>query len=294
MKEHGCNAAGIFSVEFETLFEYCAESCAGEGQAEVKDLSATELADLEVSYSDLRWKYYNHKAVVMNIHITHHAGTTLCLWATCNGHAAKDYKCSQPGGLSATAFTHTSEIERKLLGIYDTKYVSFEYRTFQQEDDLSKVDWQAPWVISVLVVRDPLERLLAADYTVEAKYGSVKNRTAEQWWQYATDDTYSRNYQTRILGGGVKTDALRNSQALVSKVTFVLDQHCFNANLKRLGMLFGWKAPKGFNHGPLRSRGSVTSRINNDTLLGFLEERNRDDIEFYRWARERSLVRCPP
>jgi len=55
----------------------------------------------------------------------------------------------------------------------------------------------------------------------------------------------------------------------------------------------GWKVDTDKDDkGPSTNRPSVEEQINDPELLEFLKKRNREDIEFYQWAKQRSLVQC--
>ena len=64
------------------------------------------------------------------------------------------------------------------------------------------MNWETPWLISVFIARDPMERLLAGDgffnrYGYVPKRRLAEVRTPEQWWQ--VKDKLRANFALRIL-----------------------------------------------------------------------------------------------
>jgi len=255
---------------------------------------------LEVEHSPFA-KYRSPKSTIVNLHITHNAGTTLCHWASANGDqfAGTSLNCNAPVSLDAVTLTQQ---DNPFETAERNKYVMFEYRVDDKKTDLAQANWESPDIISLLVVRDPLERLLAGDGSVLDKYGHPETRSKQQWWAYAKDDLYTRNYQVGILsnhnlGYGATdnnpTRALEKAKALTKRITFVLDQACLNDNLRKFASTLGWKVDTDTgDKGPSTNRPSVEEQINDPELLEFLKKRNREDIEFYQWAKQRSLVQC--
>ena len=66
------------------------------------------------------------------------------------------------------------------------------------------MNWETPWLISVFIARDPMERLLAKDGKLSPLYGDVPKRrlaelrTPEQWWQ-AKDAWQMDNFALHVL-----------------------------------------------------------------------------------------------
>lgn len=222
--------------------------------------------------------------LVLIIHITHHAGTFLCRLAKANHLRRPPFVCmlGEQKGKNDANWT-------KWQSMYDV--VSWEYR--QPPDiPLATHNWESDQVISVLIVRDPLDRLLARDRAAAHKYGRLKERTQEQWWAYANDGDFTKNFALRILSDGDgKETGLHKAKELVGRMTYVLDQACLNENLLQLAKELGW------NNTDLLGKGTVhhttaRERLGNDTLWEFLRERNANDIALYEWSKKRSLVVC--
>ena len=166
--------------------------------------------------------------VLVNIHVTHHAGTQVCGWLTHYLGSAVPPKACLP------AKTNDPQGIMELLGRYghaakdyepqqwlDLGYraVSFEFQTrrTQPKNDWKHVNFIEPKLLTLLVMRDPIERLLAGDGRL-AMYGPnpdrrralngderrrrtvVVTRTATAWDEYALHSYYADNYALRILG----------------------------------------------------------------------------------------------
>jgi hypothetical protein len=217
------------------------------------------------------------------IHITHHAGTFLCGLAKANKLRKPKFLCKlgEKKGKNDANWT-------KWKSMYDV--VSWEYQRPPQKP-LATANWESDQVISVLVIRDPLDRLLAHDAGARRKYGPLQKRTQEQWWEYS-HDRMTNNFALKILSGGDTTETgLAKAKELVGRMTYVLDQACLNENLLQLTKELGWNNTANLGGGTVR-RPTARERLGNDTLWEFLLERNENDIALYEWSKNRSLVVC--
>ena len=218
------------------------------------------------------------------IHITHHAGTFLCGLAKANNLRRPPFLCKlgEQKGKNDANWT-------KWQSMYDV--VSWEYQR-PPDIPLATHNWESDQVISVLIVRDPLDRLLAHDAGAARKYGKLKKRTQEQWWAYANDGAFTKNFALRILSDGDgKETGLNKAKELVGRMTYVLDQACLNENLLQLTNELGWNNTDLLGEGTVHHK-TARERLGNDTLWEFLTERNANDIALYEWSKKRSLVVC--
>jgi hypothetical protein len=218
------------------------------------------------------------------IHITHHAGTFLCGLAKANNLRRPPFLCNlgEQKGKNDANWT-------KWQSMYDV--VSWEYQR-PPDIPLATHNWESDQVISVLIVRDPLDRLLARDAAAAHKYGPLKTRTQEQWWAYANDGHFTKNFALRILSDGDgKETGLNKAKELVGRMTYVLDQACLNENLLQLTKELGWNNTENLGEGTVHHK-TARKRLGNDTLWEFLRERNANDIALYEWSKNRSLVVC--
>jgi hypothetical protein len=226
--------------------------------------------------------------VVVSIHITHHAGTFLC-------HAAKYNKIPTPDKACMTKGMTDLNFSKwkKKYGFW-----SLEYRAPLKKYPLSSGDWKRDDVISVVIMRNPLDRLLAGDAMAEEKYGRPSDRTAQQWWEYAHDDAFTNNYALRVFSDGDTSEiGLEKAKGFLSGMTHILDQACLNDNMKKLGKILKWDMKELFERSRsrqiiLKQRQSARQRIGNDTLYEFLVKQNKHDIQLYEWSKRKSLVVC--
>lgn len=231
----------------------------------------------------------NSPPLVVSIHITHHAGTFLCHAAEYNNVSTPPKACITKG-LTNLQFDYW----RKRYG-----YFALEYRK-PPLIPLQYGKWNDPSrIVSIVIMRHPMERLLAGDAMAEARYGKPSHRTSLQWWKYAHDDAYTNNYALRVFSGGDTTTekGLEMAKSLLSKMTYIMDQECLNDNMAVLGEKLGWKMNKLFQRFQAKDRmrqkrQSARERIANDTLYDFLVKRNKNDIALYEWSKSKSLVVC--
>ena len=91
---------------------------------------------------------------------------------------------------------------------------------------------------------------------------------------------------------------LEGAKDLLRRFTFVLDQSCLNDSMEIVGeqlnlTVNSFESIHHKKHPNVRPN-DVRTRLGNDTLLEFLQDRFRRDIELYEWSKSRSIVRCGP
>jgi len=244
---------------------------------------------LNISNDTIITTFNNTKTdkLVVSIHITHHAGTFLCHAAEYNQVPIPTKACMTKG-LTDLDFSKW----KRLYG-----YFAVEYRK-PPKKLLTAGHWERDDVVSVVIMRNPMDRLLAGDAISEAIYGKPPTRTAQQWWDYAHDDAFTNNYALRVFSGGdVSEVGLTKAKSLLNRMTYIMDQACLNDNMAKLGDILGWDMTRLFyrfrsKQRILQTRPSARERIANDTLYDFLVERNKHDIELYEWSKKQSLVVC--
>ena len=224
--------------------------------------------------------FHEHKAVILNIHITHHAGTFMCGFARKNHARSPDFACLDS--------TFSDNWERWNIRF---DFIAWEY-TRAPRISLYTADWESQYVISILIMRDPLDRLLAGDGIALRRYGPEHNRTAELWWKFANDDDLTNNYALRVLGEGDLSElGVAKAKALIDRITYVIDQACLNENLMQLAQELGWNTTDILRKGTVHHK-TARERLENDTLYEFLRKKNANDIALYEWTKQRSLVVC--
>jgi len=141
--------------------------------------------------------------------------------------------------------------------------VSWEFGGANKKTIISQTDWEHPNVVSVVITRDPLTRLMASGGDTTRKYPGYNTQklSLERWWDFAVYDGYkgSDNFFLRILLGKPNPHSeaqtlIRNhieegvnrtteevmelyptkiwkkdferARSLLDRFTFVLDIHC--------------------------------------------------------------------
>jgi hypothetical protein len=257
--------------------------------------------------------YRNQTALMINLHITHHAGTTVCnrvghapnavgrtpkhaCWIVRNGEdqvTTRDYPKHNPWRADETS--HNAAIARQFFHM-----ISWEYEV-PPAVPLRDTAWDDPALFSVLVMRDPIQRLLAGDQRVARTYpGVVKgtaNRTVVE--AYAHDDFFTDNYALRILAGtdccqGKDTDRkhLEAAKELVQRFSVVINIECLDESLLALAEN-EWNLTLAPPTQGQPSRAPARERLGDDDIYDYLVEKNKLDIELYEWSKTLSYLDCP-
>jgi len=259
-------------------------------------------------------RYRDGKALMINVAINNHGGNAVCQTL---GHAT-----NAPGDVPRS---HCSGVAKDQVeeagypGYYPWMYeeshsnlhfvrqyfhmISWRFAHPAQEVLISDTDWEDENLVSILVIRHPLERLLSHDFGAEKQWPGVFGLAQEseedlktQWWVFARSK-YTDNFALRILAGreccdGKTTDRkhIESAKNLLKRFTFILDMECLDAGLKAAGNLLG------LNFQNLQKRQvdnrKPRERMYNEEIFHFLNSKNRMDIELYEWAKTRALVQC--
>ena len=243
--------------------------------------------------------YKSGKSLIVNFHITNHAGTTLCSWARANGPVAP-FACmggnvtppmlkrSMSSLTTPWYYNETDYWIRKVRPVFH--YISWEYDVMHLKRSLNDTNWDHPNLVSIIVMRNPIDRLLS-----QVGKHHVKNGTSEEWWNYA-QNIRTNNYALRTImsyegccnGENTRDSYLKAAKSYLQRFTFVIDMDCFDESLKLLSSILGLH----YTSRPGRRHPSARERMHNDTLYEYLVRRNTKDIELYEWAKNRSLVKC--
>jgi hypothetical protein len=276
---------------------------------------------------------------MLNIHITHHAGTHLCHVLGYNGdpngpRGSPAFACMSdksnlmngtfPGDYPWSQDTVSSNIQSVRPFFH---FISWEF-SYPNRNPLEPVDWEDPHLVSIVAVKHPVDRFLSfikdgrcaqelgyQDMFAEThKAGNYSALNHTDWWRCARGEvdhpkvipTVADNYGLRILadGGccqGADTDRkhLEYAKTLVDRMTVVLDVECLNdgitalANLTGIALdLVGNKQLATKMQSTKHVHASARERIGHDDVYEYLLEKNQLEIEFYEWAKTKSLVQC--
>lgn len=171
--------------------------------------------------------YINNTGIILNVHITHHAGTSICNQMRQLGNTP-DFACMERGRNDDTYWPQDAINKNQLfkkgqhnvgsrISYNDTgdwvnfwqqyfHYVSMEFgelRTFGSWGDyLHQTNWEYEGLVSMIVMRDPLERFLSrgkcGDFHGTLASGDPTNETQALYWEYANSDC-ADNYALRVL-----------------------------------------------------------------------------------------------
>ena len=113
-------------------------------------------------------------------------------------------------------------------------------------------------LLSVIVMRHPMERLLAGDAWLLKNFGPEESRTAAQWWEIANSE-HTNNYALKALspytccnGEHTEVKHLEGAKDLLRRLTFVLDLTCLDESMQALantlGLPYDGTTGKGWHH----------------------------------------------
>ena len=179
--------------------------------------------------------YRSGNALLLNLHPTHHAGTSFCgiIGRTGGPIASKEYPKVAPsfacwqdkdnvvsGDKNSFAYPfHTKRVfltstpvSHDETGTYIQSILSHFHMTSWEYDGVdemqrkvSDTDWEHPNLVSVVITREPLSRLLAGGTMLKKKYPGYNKNTLSHagWWDYASNPKVQQtdNFFFRIVEG---------------------------------------------------------------------------------------------
>lgn len=192
---------------------------------------------------------------------------------------------------------------------------------------LRDTDFEDEHLVSILVVRDPMQVLLAPPVPdtnpLWDLYPAVfhtqsptrpfsasewlRNKTftpttiSTQWWAFAKSSPLADNFILQTLLGkddccqGAHTGRglLSKAKLLVERVTIVLDHACLDEGLRAAAAVLDIPWNRALQTPPtIEPLVDVTKRVFHADVYHYLRSRNRRAIEFYEWAQTRALVKC--
>jgi hypothetical protein len=159
-------------------------------------------------------------------------------------------------------------------------------------------------MVSVLVMRDPIDRALAGDYDMGVKYPMIwswSNGSLDDWWRFAHEEKHNNNYALSILssdwaccnGSDTNPIYLDMAKTLLQRFTFVIDIACMKESLEQLASILGIELGHSeYYFQKSHPRIPLEERIPYPEVLEYLKEKNKLDIELYEWSKSVSLVNC--
>jgi len=286
---------------------------APEQDVDVEPSYSHHVRDGNNNFTDLQQKqlqnYRDGKALIINVHITHHAGTTFCSemkrWGTvpsfaCLGGENWNETVLPPHGDRPWTANVTEERTDLLRSYFHM--ISWEFGRIP-EPPLSETEWEYEHLISVYITRNPLDRLLSGGGAVNRQFGTLEDRTLDQWWAYS-NSTHTDNFALNRLTGGTCVDGdqtpescLEKGKELLGRFTFVLDQECLPESIAAFAQILGKPLPdqetsRTYNKVPKSAASTARDRIRSDEIYEYLVERNKMDTAMHEWSKGISLVRC--
>ena len=262
-----------------------------------KDKDAVVLKELQVQ------NYIEGRALMLNVHVTHHAGTVFCAKI---GHVGPTYKTPDfacmggdnwPSNIphsKSWSYNDTATMVDSLRPFFHM--ISWEYRYF---GNLHQTNWEYENLVSVIVMRHPIDRFLAGGKC--GRRGEHREpSTPQEWWEYA-ESKCADNYALRVLapnkdccnGANTSLEDLEGAKNLLRRFTFVMDQECLDDSLLVFAKIMDLPLEaSSLKTGLHKIHPPAQERIANDTLYHFLENKFRRDIELYEWSKTISLVNC--
>ena len=285
------------------------------GNAATTTTTTTTTAPLQSQdfFTDLQQEqiqnYRDGKALIINVHITHHAGTTFCSemkkWGevpsfACMGGDNWDETALPPKGDRPWSLELTAE--RTDLVRSHFHMISWEFGHIPVPP-LGDTDWEYKNLVSVYITRNPLDRLLSGGGAVNRQFGTLEERTLDQWWAYS-NSTYTDNFALNRLTGGTCVDGDRTPETcldqgkeLLRRFTFVLDQECLSESMTAFAQVMNKPLPdqetsRTVQKVPSSAAATARERIKYDEIYEYLAERNKMGMALYEWSKSLSLVRC--
>ena len=224
------------------------------GSVEKFDSNDSSLRDLQIS------NYVAGEAIILNIHITHHAGTSVCAKMKDCGPTPSFACMKQKQGDNTPWPKNDPKLERFGLARSDAKvlvnvfrpYFHFMSMEYPRWGNLHYMNWEYPDLVSMIVMRNPLDRFLAGgkcggyhDTIInEADPDPDNEKVQKLYWDYANDKC-ADNYALRVLAdrpscnvGNMKT-CYESAKRLLERFTFILDEDCLDESMEAMGNKLG-------------------------------------------------------
>jgi hypothetical protein len=171
-------------------------------------------------------------------------------------------------------------------------FLSWEFDVHRLYRSVNDTDWENENLLSMMVIRNPMDRLLSGINFTAA--------TADWWWERA-NSIRTNNYALRTImsfedccqGANTSEYFVETAKSYLERFTFLIDMDCLDTSLTEMSSMLNLTMPVNMDKiNKHASKISARERLNNDTLYEYLEERNAQDIKLYEWARDRTLVKC--
>merc|ERR1740139_2075808 len=105
---------------------------------------------------------------------------------------------------------------------------------FKPKRLLSETDWENPLLVSVIIVKDPIDRLMGGSTSINKIFGKADERNQSAWWEYVqksqTDNFALHKLTPKGCPSGENTPlaCLEAAKDVVKRFTFILDIACLD------------------------------------------------------------------
>eukprot|EP00804_Cyclotella_cryptica_P005830 CCRYP_000129-RA/>CCRYP_000129-RA protein AED:0.04 eAED:0.02 QI:0/1/0.33/1/1/1/3/15/851 len=269
--------------------------------------NSSDVKQLQIS------NYIAGKSLILNIHITHHAGTSVCAKMSelgptpsfaCMKNKSGDNSSWPANDPNINTFSLSYDDAPTLVRVF-RPYFHFMSMEYSRWGNLHHANWEYENLVSLIVMRNPLDRFLAGGKCGRLHNSAINEADPEPseevqrlFWEYA-NDRCADNYALRVLANTADcneqnmNECFESAKSLLERFTFILDEDCLNEGMEAMSA----QLHLGITRDSFESRlhhghNSAQERINNDTLYEFLLEKFHYDIALYEWSKNMSIVRC--
>jgi hypothetical protein len=204
--------------------------------------NSSDLKQLQIS------NYISGKALILNIHITHHAGTSVCAKMSQLGPTPSFACMKRKSGDKSPWPANDPNINKFSISYGDAStlvqvfrpYFHFMAMEYPRWGNLHNANWEYENLVSMIVMRNPLDRFLAG-----GKCGRFHNSVINEadpepseevqrlFWEYANDGC-ADNYALRVLANNAEcnkrnmNECFESAKSLLRRFTFILDEDCLD------------------------------------------------------------------
>jgi hypothetical protein len=253
--------------------------------------------------------YRNHTGIVLNLHITHHGGTTFCGAFSGSPDAVgsvPSYSCWKVKSEDNVTteyphfnpWSHTMTARNVAIVRQYFHMISWEYKK-PPNPPIFWTNWEDENIFSVIIMRDPMSRMVAGDGYLSKYYDGVTDGTANYsvLHKFAYSD-YTDNFALRVLTGngccsGNHTDRkhLEAAKDLIRRFSVVIDIKCLTETLELLATN-EWNITLRRSIKKVRTKPPPREAIWDNEIYEYLREKNKLDVELYEWSKSLSYLDC--
>jgi competence protein ComGC len=297
----------------------------GDMRNENKDISEKHHTEvLGIKQTQIQ-NYIEGTGLMLSLHVTHHGGTYFCSQMKRVGKTPS-FACMNGG---RDVKTNSWPVDDPIIGDMEWRIKTSMPWEFNETDlvvevfrkyfhmiswefdvmwgRLASTNWHHPKLLSVVIMRHPLERFLAGGKCGKFRK-SIEKDLAEDpslnhlYWQYA-NDWCADNFALRVFTGSpgcckgaeTKFAYLEQAKQQIDQFTILIDQTCETESIVAMSELLhlNLTVPAASrSQRPVKTHPPVRDRLRNDTLYHYLQEKFKLDMELYEYAKSKSILDC--